>query len=190
MHIAVIPGHGTRGGRYDPGATYGDEVEAQIVRRQAACLRALAPDSVTVHDLAEGSRRGYSARRAAASRAIAAHGGVGVLVHLHCNAGRGDYSFCAHDPRSSLGRRYADAWQAAPDGPLRELGVRRVRSEVGDSSRWPNVWAVLRRSYSETPAGVAAVLVECGFIDQPRHARLWTDEGVDAVARSILDAWL
>jgi len=190
MHLAIIPGHGTRGGRYDPGATYGGEIEAQIVRRQAARLRLLAPDSVTVHDLAEGSRRGYSRRRAAASMAIAAHGGSGAIVHLHCNAGRGDYSFCAHDPRSTLGERYADAWASAAAEPLSRHGVGRVRSESADSDRWPNVWAVLRRSYSETPAGVCAVLVECAFIDNPRHASMWTDDGVDTLAQTILDAWL
>ena len=190
MHLAIIPGHGMRGGRFDPGATYGDEVEAQIVRRQAARLRALAPHSVTVHDLAEGSRRGYSRRRAAASMAIAASGGSGAIVHLHCNAGRGDYAFAAHDPRSTLGRRYADAWADAAAAPLGLHGVGRVRSESADSDRWPNVWAVLRRSYSETPAGVCAVLIECAFLDNPRHAQMWTDDGVDTLAQTILDAWL
>lgn len=189
MHLAIIPGHGTRGGRYDPGATYGGEIEAQIVRRQAARLRSLAPDSVTVHDLAEGSRRGYSRRRAAASMAIAAHGGSGAIVHLHCNAGRGDYAFCAHDPRSSLGARYAKAWQAAAK-PLEGLGVRRSRSESASSASWPNVWAVLRHSYNETPAGVCAVLIECAFLDNPRHAPMWTDEGVDTLAQTLIDAWL
>lgn len=190
MHLAIIPGHGTRGGRYDPGASYGGEVEAQIVRRQAARLRSLAPKSITVHDIAEDSRRGYRRRCTAAARAIATHGGSGAIVHLHGNAGGGDYSFCAHDPRSTLGKRYADAWQSAAEAPLQGLGVRRVRAEVGSRDRWPNVWAVLQRSYSETPAGVCAVLIECGFLDQPRHARLWTDQGIDAVAQSILNAWL
>ena len=190
IHLAVIPGHGMRGGRYDPGATAGDLVEAAIVRRQAAALLSMAPDRVSVHDLAEGSRRGYSRRRAAASAAIAASGGPGVIVHLHCNAGGGDYAFAGHDPRSDLGRRRAAEWLAA--GAPRRLkmhGVGRVRSISADASAWPNVWAVLRRSYGETPADVAAILVECAFVDQPRHARMWTDSGVDALAQSLLDAW-
>jgi len=195
MHIALIPGHGQRGGRWDPGATFDGLAEATIVRRLAARVVELAPGRATICDQVERGRRSYSTRRAAAGEAIAANGGRGVLVHLHCNAlGRqpsGRYAFCGYDPRSALGASYAEQWhdEALRRYPSPLFRPRDVRIEMADD-RWPNVRAVLRRTYSETPAGVAAVLVEIGFIDNPDHSPLWLESGVDMLARTIVGAWL
>ena len=195
LHIAVIPGHGMRGGRWDPGATFDGHEEATVVRRLARYLFHLAPGRVTICDQVERGRRSYSSRRAAAGAAIAENGGHGVLVHLHCNAlgsqPSGRYAFCAHDPRSELGGSYAARWQrSAREHYPRDLFRDRDLRVVSAGDDWPRVRAVLRRTYSETPAGVAAVLVELGFIDNPSHGPLWVGDGVDMLARTLADAWL
>jgi len=194
MHIAIIPGHGWRvkSGRvtYDPGAQYAGEREAEIVRRVAALCEQMAPERVTVHDSEQSSSAGYTERRHAAQAAIGP--GPGVLLHLHVNAGRGDYLMAMYDHRSALGGDYAERWCKSADRILRPLFRKDVRERPQPST--PDDWtsraySLLRRSYSETPAGVAAVLLEPGFIDSDSHDGLWTERGVELQARAILDAF-
>jgi len=126
----------------------------------------------------------------AAQAAIGA--GPGVILHLHVNAGKGDYLMAMHDHRSALGADYAARWCASADRILRPLFRRDVRERPQPSR--PDDWtsraySLLRGSYAETPTGVAAVLLEPGFVDSESHDGLWTERGVELQARAILDAF-
>lgn len=195
MHIAIVPGHGWRVRKgqvsYDPGASYGGEREADIVRRVAALCEQEAPDRVSVHDSEQSRTAGYTERREAAQAAIGS--GPGVVLHLHVNAGKGDYLMAMYDHRSVLGGDYAEQWCRSADRILRPLFRADVRERPQPSR--PDDWtsraySLLRGSYSETPAGVAALLLEPGFIDSDSHDGLWAERGITLQARAILDAFL
>lgn len=194
MMIALIPGHGwrKRSGvmRWDPGASDDGIQEAHIVREVAAACAEDGGAAVRVFDSSQNSAGTYTERRAAAEQWIGA--GPGVVVHLHCNAGQGTYLMAMHDERSRLGAERARQWAEAADKVLRPLfdfdpDEKVVATRDGDwTSRGHSL---LKASYSSTPAGVCAVLVEVGFIDSDQHDGLWTAKGIRLQAHTILKAW-
>ncbi len=191
MRIAIIPGHGHRQDsrgryRYDPGAVSDMGQEASIVRAVAARVRQWGGARVSVHDSDADGPWTYTQRRQMAHEAIGR--GPGVVVHLHVNAGGGSYLLGMNDPRSSTGATYAQRWcDAVAEGF--DLSAREARQIPATRSTWNNAANLIEPSYSSTPAGVAAVLLEIGFIDNPDHARLLTGEAIDTHAAAILTAW-
>lgn len=191
MRIAIIPGHGhrqDRRGRYrwDPGAVSDMGQEASIVRALAARVRQWGGARVSVHDSDADGPWTYTQRRQMAHKAIGR--GPGVVCHLHVNAGGGSYLLGMHDPRSSTGAAYARQWCEQVGDGFR-MSVRSVKCIPATRSTWNNSANLIEPSYSSTPAGVAAVLLEIGFIDNPDHARLLTGGAIDTHAAAILSAW-
>lgn len=196
MRVAIIPGHGWRirddgrGVRWDPGAV-GLVEEAAVVRAIAARAAQLAPAQVTVHDApgAGGPGLRYRERHAAALAAIGSS--PGVVVHLHANSAAtpGLYPLALHDPRSSRGRGLAAAWGAAVDAgrrtwpSLRGLAPCQVRP--ADRPTWDHAANLVEPTWT-APGWVSAVVLEVGFVNQSRHADLWTAAGVDALARTLI----
>jgi N-acetylmuramoyl-L-alanine amidase len=191
LHIAIIPGHGhrqtSRGAyRWDPGAVSEMGREAEIVRAVAARCRQLGGARVSVHDSDRDGPWSYTWRR---NRAHAAIGpGPGVVCHLHVNAGGGSYVLGMHDPRSSTGAAYAARWASAV-GAAFDLPARRCKVLPATRPAWANAANLVEPSYLATPAGVASVLLEIGFIDNPAHAPLLTGDAIDKQAAAILAAW-
>lgn len=189
MHIAIIPGHGhrTRDGayRWDPGATSDMGQEADIVRAVAARVRALGGPRVSVHDSDADGPYTYTSRRESAHAAIGS--GPGVVCHLHVNAGGGSYILGMNDPRSTTGAGLAGAWCSTVADMFN--GRWRSRCIPATRSTWNHAANLLEPSYAVTPPGVAAVLLELGFIDHPDHRDLLTEDAIETHARAILDAW-
>lgn len=187
LALALIPGHGPRADRWDPGAVGvngGISIEeAERVRVLAERVRLLAVERglpCTIH----GTAKQYRQRQA---EAVAAHPGKRlVLAHLHLNAGlagRGsDYGLVLHDPRSTAGadtaRRLVDAIPAA----MAAAGQPYLRSQrVVAAARptWDRAANLLDPAWA-LPHG-HAVLLEPAFLDHPA--------GVTAVVRSaVIDA--
>ena len=191
MHIAIIPGHGHRmtsagAYRYDPGAVSEIGREAEIVRAIAQRALQLGRGRVTVHDSDRGGPWSYTWRRNQAHAAIGS--GPGVVVHLHVNAGGGSYLLGMHDPRSNTGAAYAARWCSAV-GQQFDIAPKDVRCIAATRSTWNNAANLLEPSYLATPTGVAAVLLEVGFIDNPSHARLLTGDAIEKQAAAIVAAW-
>lgn len=189
MHIAIIPGHGhrTRNGayRWDPGATSDMGQEADIVRAVAARVRALGGPRVSVHDSDADGPYTYTSRRESAHAAIGS--GPGVVCHLHVNAGGGSYILGMNDPRSTTGAGLAGSWCSTVADMFG--GRWRARCIPATRSTWNHAANLLEPSYAVTPPGVAAVLLELGFIDHPDHRDLLTGDAIETHARAILDAW-
>jgi len=191
MHVAIIPGHGhrqtSRGAyRYDPGAVSDIGQEAEIVRAVASRCRQFGGSRVSVHDSDRDGPWSYASRRNAAHAAIGA--GPGVVCHLHVNAGGGSYVLALHDPRSTTGADLSDSWCRSVGGAF-ELEQRSCKARPAVRPVWNNAANLIEPSYSVTPAGVAAVLLEIGFIDNPAHAWLLTGDAIDKHAAAILAAW-
>jgi len=191
VHIAIIPGHGhrqtSRGAyRYDPGAVSDMGQEAEIVRAVASRCRQLGGSRVSVHDSDRDGPWSYTSRRNAAHAAIGS--GPGVVCHLHVNAGGGSYVLALHDPRSHTGADLSDSWCRSV-GDAFELQSRSCKPLAAARPAWNNAANLIDPSYSVTPAGVAAVLLEIGFIDNPAHAWLLTGDAIDKHAAAILAAW-
>ena len=172
--------------RYDPGAVSDLGREAEIVRAVAARCRQLGGASVSVHDSDRDGPWSYTWRRNQAHAAIG--DGPGVVVHLHVNAGGGSYLLGMHDPRSNTGAAYAARW-ASTVGAAFELPTRRCKVLAAERPTWNNAANLIEPSYLATPTGVAAVLIEIGFIDNPAHLPLLTGDGIDKQAAAILAAW-
>jgi N-acetylmuramoyl-L-alanine amidase len=192
MKIALIPGHGHRQdsrGRYrwDPGAVSEMGREADIVRALADRVRWLGGSRVFVCDSDRDGPWSYTSRRNEAHESIG--DGPGVVCHLHVNAGGGSYLLGLHDPRSSTGQRYAEQWCLRSAAQF-DLAPRSVKCVAADRPNWSNAANLIEPSYSATPAGVAAVLLEIGFIDNPDHRDLLIgDSALDRHAAAILAAW-
>ena len=187
MHIAIIPGHGWRGrGRQDPGAGSDAVEEATYVRLVADVCRSRGGSRVSVHDSPQHGPWTYQSRREAAHEAIGA--GPGVVLHLHCNAGGGSYLMSMHDPRSSTGKTMAESWRDAAQGLAVSVNGKAIVREATRPT-WDNAANLLVHSYASTPAGVAAVLLEVGFVDCSDHSPLWGNAGVSLVADTILAAF-
>jgi len=194
VKLALIPGHGwrKRSGvmRWDPGASDDGIQEAQVVREVARTAERLGGDRVRFFDSKRTSSGTYTERREAAQNWI--DRGPGVVVHLHCNAGQGTYLMAMYDHRSTLGRTRAREWCDTADRVLRPLfdfdpDEKRVACRPDDwTSRG---YSLVSPSYSTTPAGVCAVLVEVGFIDSGAHDGLWTADGIELQAQTLLAAW-
>lgn len=193
MRLAIIPGHGWRGpGRWDPGAV-GAVEEAAVVRRIAERARQLAPDRVSVHDAAGAGGPGllYRERHAAALAAVG--GAPALILHLHANSAErpGTYPLALHDPRSPRGRGLAAAWAGAIDAArrsapsLRGLSACQVRAATRPD--WDRAANLIEPTWT-APATVSAIVVEVGFVNQPGHAGLWSEAGVEALAVSLV--WL
>jgi N-acetylmuramoyl-L-alanine amidase len=190
MKIAIIPGHGhrQRGGayRWDPGAVSELGEEADIVRKIAEKAKWFGHGRVTICDSDREGPWSYTSRRNAAHAAIGS--GPGVVCHLHVNAGGGDYLLALYDPRSSTGRDYAERWAVTIAAEL-GLPPKKVKVRPADRGVWNHAANLIEPSYSATPAGVAAVLLEVGFIDTPGHSGLLTGAGIDLQAAAICAAW-
>ncbi len=191
-HIALIPGHGNRSRngawRWDPGATSDMGQEADIVRAVAARVLELGGDRVSVHDSDRDGPWTYTSRRNSAHSAISADPGHwGVVCHVHVNAGGGDYILGMYDPRSTTGAGLAGSWCSTVADMFD--GRWRGRCIAATRPTWDHAANLIEPSYSVTPPGVAAVLLELGFIDNPTHRDLLTGDAIDVHARAILDAW-
>ena len=191
VKVAIIPGHGNRQdsrGRYQfhPGAVSQMGTEADMVRQIADHARQLGRGAVAICDSDAAGPWSYSSRRAAAHEFIGE--GPGVVCHLHVNAGGGDYLLALHDPRSSTGRDYAMRW-AETIADQFGLSPRQVKVRAAERSTWNNAANLIEPSYSATPAGVAAVLLEVGFIDTPSHREYLTGGAIAVQAAAICAAW-
>ena len=192
MHIAIIPGHGhrSRNGayRYDPGAVSSLGQEADIVRDVAAAVKRLGGSRGSIHDSPGGGPYTYGSRRYAAHQAIGK--GPGVVCHLHVNAGGGRYLLSMFDPRSATGEKYALGWSLQAESQFSgQRGLSKAKCLPAARPTWNNAANLIEPSYSSTPAGVAAVLLEIGFIDNPAHAPMLTGEGIAKQAQAIWSAW-
>lgn len=196
---AVDCGHGNKG-HYDPGAVHGDYVEALVVRRIAPLLIAkLRAAGANVYAAPEGA---YSARHAAVK---AAAGKLrGCYVQLHLNAGGGRYALVRPDGRSRAGMAVSAGIAAHLDARLPEISGSRgdpvyatseAAAAAGRDVSTPELRGWWTRGHNcisgiwSVPA-TFGLIVEFGFIDQPAHSALWTDEGIERCAAALAEALL
>ncbi len=111
-----------------------------------------------------------------------------LYVACHCNAAEpgipDDYGLVVHDKRSWRGKRAATLIGNALLPRCPEL--RRVLVQP-DEPNWPRAKNVIR------PIRAVAVVYEPGFISNPRHAALWTPEGLQRVGVALatgIDAYI
>ena len=189
--IALIPGHGQKAAGYDPGAVAGQLEEARLVRTLCARIVEVAGDGRA--QVFEGPR--YTDRRVAGHRWLAERGGRGVVLHVHCNAGGGSYGLILHDPRSRLGGATAASLGSAlslavPPGPRSADGITAWRCDAAIRPTWSRGANLLEPTF-HAPMGVAAVLLEWAFIDNPAHVDLMTTPaGIDRTARAVVSGLL
>jgi len=178
-YIALIPGHGARPSGYDPGAVSGAVREAVVVRDLAARATMVLGRYPL---LAGGVHDAHPQYRDRVGQAISTARGLGlskvVVVHLHCNAGGGQYTATITDARSSSCGAIADRVEesmayAAPG----VLTTRPRRSTWQDG--FPRAEGLIETVWTAgkgLPGGVVhALVVETAFVDTPSHAALLMD---------------
>lgn len=194
--VFIVPGHGRRGGRFDPGAVSGGVQEADSVRvitePLAAFCRAGGAEAVIDGEDHYPIRHRRLAELLAPGRRCA-------VVHLHHNAAGGSarYALAMHDRRSTggaeLARLCALELGAIPDAPwgtdCRVIATYDDRAAAGDRAWlhrahgcYDEVWAM--------PAGVSAVLLEYGFITHAPTRAYLDDGGRAELAEATADAVL
>ncbi len=178
-YLAFVPGHGQRPQGYDPGAVSGAVREAVVVRDLAArAMMVLGRYPL----LAGGVHDAHPQYRDRVGQAISTARGLGlakvVVVHLHCNAGQGQYTATITDARSPSCGALADhveaEMQRAAPGVLTR---RKGRSTWQDG--FPRAEGLIETAWTAgkgLPGGVVhALVVETAFVDTPSHAALLMD---------------
>jgi N-acetylmuramoyl-L-alanine amidase len=178
-YIALIPGHGQRPQGYDPGAVSGQVREAVVVRDIAArAMMVLGRYPL----LTGGIHDAHPQYRDRVGQAVNVAKAMGlsrvVVVHLHCNAGGGQYTATITDARSpscgALADHVEEAMQAAAPGVLTR---RKTRSTWQDG--FPRAQGLIETAWTAgkgLPGGIVhALVVETAFVDTPSHAALLTD---------------
>jgi len=108
----------------------------------------------------------------------------GLLVALHVNAGGGSYGAVFGSLQSDHGCRASGLLRLALRSQYPAIDW---RIYTLPSPGWERAWGCIRL-VSQSPTAHSAVLVEMGFIDTPAHAHLYTDDGIEAMARAISGA--
>lgn len=197
LALALIPGHGNRPGRYDPGAV-GTHAGLQVTEAGRAWLLAYYTAQAALAAGLPCTRHGldtlYRDRQAAA---LTAHAGTPtiVLLHLHFNAGlagRGsDYGLILHDPRSSAGAATARKLAASIPATMAARGISAFRSQrVTAAARptWDRAANLLEPAWPVPNAH--AVLLEPAFLDHPDGvAAVADDAALVALAAGIVAAF-
>ena len=195
--IVIVPGHGHRpdGLQWAPGACFGARQEANLVRVVARHLSAILVKEGRDHMVCDPlglqnghphALRSYSGRCAAGLTDAKRKGHTSAIVlHLHFNSSGGRYGLVISDARAPAERKAA--------GPLIEA-LRRwggaALSEVQneDDAKYPNARG-LHDSTWKGAAGlglqVSSFVLEPAFVDQPQHAGLLSDGGLEQLARWI-----
>lgn len=165
----------------DPGAVHGALQEHRIARDIVAQAAVLIAEQgievvITPDDLPFG----------AVQRWVLQQGRPGALVAVHCNAATppGSYGLLGYGSASGQGRALAWDLGSALDTLDPRYGLDRWRRLPLPTPGWDRAWNCIK-VVTESPDPVCANLVEVGFLNQPRHAPLYTDEGRFAVARCL-----
>jgi len=113
--------------------------------------------------------------------------GADVYVACHANAGAGNYGLAVANVGSAQGAVLASAIVTK----LRALCPELDRVVVGDTSAasFPRAHACIG---GVAKARAIGICYEPGFLDQPRHAPLWTGSGPIRVGQALaegIDAW-
>jgi N-acetylmuramoyl-L-alanine amidase len=178
-YIALVPGHGDRPQGYDPGAVSGQVREAVVVRDIAArAMMVLGRYPL----LTGGVHDAHPQYRDRVGQAVNVAKAMGinrvVVVHLHCNAGGGQYTATITDARSPSCGALADhveaEMQRAAPGVLTR---RKGRSTWQDG--FPRAEGLIETAWAAgkgLPGGIVhALVVETAFVDTPSHAALLMD---------------
>lgn len=197
LALALIPGHGNRPGRYDPGAVgthAGLRVEEAGRVRTLALYIAEAARAAGLPCTRHGEETQYRDRQASA---VAAHAGTRtiVLLHLHFNAGlagRGsDYGLVLHDPRSSAGAATARKLAASIPAAMAARGIPAFRSQRVTAAvrpTWDRAANLLEPAWAVPNAH--AVLLEPAFLDHPAGVAAVADDAtLAALAAGIVAAF-
>lgn len=195
--IVIVPGHGhrTKNLQWDPGACSGVFKEADMVRtvaRHLSALLAMQGQDHVVSDpmgLADGvphvlrsySRRcGYGLSLAKSRRHTSA-----IVLHLHFNAGGGRYGLVVSDARAPR-EQFAAAALVAALGRWGGAALSEVKNATDEN--FPRARGLHDATW-EGAAGlglqVSSFVLEPAFVDQPQHAGLLSDGGLEQLARWI-----
>lgn len=197
--IVIVPGHGHRVKdlQWDPGACSGALQEAELVRTVARHLSALLSKAGRGHvvsdplGLVDGQPhelRCYG-RRCAFGLSEAKRKGYAsaVILHMHFNAGSGRYGMVITDSRAPAEKKAAAPLVAA----LKRWGGAAL-SDVKNDDDAENPRARRLHDWSwEGSKGlwleVSSFILEPAFVDQPQHAGLLGDSGLELLARYIAE---
>lgn len=197
--IVIVPGHGHRpdGLRWHPGA--GDEPfqEANMVRIVARHLASMlikterdhmVCDALGVQDGHPHPLRAYSGRcRVGLAEAKKRGHTSAVVLHLHFNASGGKYGLVITDARAPSERKAAAPLVAA----LKRWGgaaLSEVQNE--DDVEYPNARGIHDSTWKGADGlglQVSSFVLEPAFVDQPQHAGLLGDSGLELLARYIAE---
>lgn len=197
--IVIVPGHGHRTGglKWDPGACSGTLKEADMVRTVARHLSALlikegrghvVSDPLGLADNYPHPLRSYS-RRCGYGTSYAKSRGytAAIVLHLHFNAGGGRYGLVVTDARAPSEQGAAAPLVAA----LRKWGgaaLSEVKNETDE--QFPRARGLHDATWKDTShlnMQISSFVLEPAFIDQPQHAGLLGDSGLELLARYIAE---
>ena len=206
-YIALVPGHGARvrDGRptHDPGAscigrdsegrpeTYIEDDRVRTLAPRLASRLIAAGLGCGIYDAAGPSPasdpgRSYRHRCLSGVAAANAQGFTSCLVlHLHLNAGGGNYAAAIHHP----GEASTPRWAAAIETALAAVpGIKR-RREQSTVAAFPRADGLVQAAWaagrSHPSVRVHAIVLEPAFLDQPDHWRHLSDGGLDVLADAI-----
>lgn len=210
--VALIPGHGARYDKktgapvWDPGACHvfgatKDQNELSVqetdyVRWVAAWVASSAKKMpVTIHDApgravlrdADHPLRGYTNRSKAALKAALTHGPNVLVLHLHFNAGGGDYGMAVADAGSPPCMQFAKHVSAdlADWGRPHLSDFRAVTHQglpAGSKNLLDSTWTA-GRLYPK--AKVYALVLEFCFVDRDDHRPLLEEAGIARLGRAL-----
>lgn len=172
----------------EPGAARGPLVERALVRAYLGECRARLLSAGLMVEVYDPEISTYEAIHYLARQRAKAAGVPALYIAGHVNAGGGDYGLVGCDARSARG------YEAA------QVVARHLRAACPEVSRvqvaplTPGC-AISPRGFDcidgvgapGSPSCLSGLLLEPGFIDQPRHAALWTEDGLRRLGYALAD---
>ena len=186
--------HGDKPGRWDVGASCDidgdgtiqpDEQEVNITPGYIGA--AVEQLSRTPHVIAEVWGLGpYSWQHERAAAIALRRPRVPVLyLACHANAGGGDAALVGADVRSGWGK-VAAGLIADELGELPGIDEGQVLDLVQDApQRYRRNMLATIDGIFDGPPNLSGAIIEAGFLDQPKHAHLWTPQGLQAIGEAI-----
>ncbi|MFA5801232.1 MAG: hypothetical protein WC911_02015 [Thermoleophilia bacterium] len=148
--------------------------------------------------LVQGARLAEGATSGDRRAFVAAQSGERLAIEVHANMGRGRAGIVFYMPGSKRGERAARLIAAELQREIRIIApdyyciVQPAQDKWDDGSEaWPNTQDALHWTWPDDPkkfkkmVECSGVLVELGFLDQPKHAALWKEDGLKICARGI-----
>jgi len=126
----------------------------------------------------------YRERQEAACALARDQAGPVAYVACHLNAGGGSYGLTIHDHRSSMGSRLAHCVATSLRAFAFDGMSKVVVGATAPGGSWPRAWGCVRHVYTG-PANVCAMLFEPLFLDQPKHHKWLTPDGLQAVGYAL-----